>query len=66
MRIKEKIKDKPKNYSERVIEKFLLFPKKLYSQNDMDCKEFRWLEKCKVVQFYSASCNGWIDYLWYE
>ena len=66
MRKKIKIKEKPRNYSKRVIEKFLFFPKKLYIKDDLDCKEIRWLEKCKVIQFYSSSCNCWIDYLWYE
>ena len=52
----------PKDYEERVIEKFLLFPKTL-RLNETDIKEMRWLEKCKIRQFYSSG-YGWLDWLW--
>lgn len=51
----------PKDYEERVIEKFLLFPKTLAIKGRG--KEMRWLEKCKIRQFYSPEC-GWLDWLW--
>lgn len=28
-----------------------------------DYEEMRWLEKCKIRQFYSSE-YGWLDWLW--
>lgn len=55
--------NEPKQYEEREVTKFLLFPKRLRLKDDLDNKEIRWLEKANIKQFYSRNV-GWIDFMW--
>lgn len=47
---------------ERIIERFLFFPKCLRLPYPSDEKEWRWWERCKIVQYYSPF--GWVDWRW--
>ena len=58
MRFKNK---EPKQYEEREVTKFLIFPKRLKLKNGLNIEETRWLEKAKIQQFYSRGL-GWIDF----
>ena len=62
---RSKLKKEPKEYEERDVVKFLLFPKRLKLKNDLDNEETRWLEKANIQQFYSRSL-GWIDFMWMD
>ena len=62
---KSKLKKEPKEYEEREVVKFLLFPKRLKLKDDLNNEETRWLEKANNQQFYSRSV-GWIDFMWME
>ena len=55
----------PKEYEEREVIKFLIFPKRLFLKDDLDNKETRWLEKSNIQQFYSKGL-GWIDFMWMD
>jgi hypothetical protein len=61
----------PREGSERTVEKFLLFPKRLRLSRDNRSYETRWLETCKIRQIYKIEGAylvgmswGWEDYWW--
>ena len=62
---KSKLKKEPKEYEEREVVKFLLFPKRLKLKDDLNYEEARWLEKANIQQFYSRKV-GWIDFMWLD
>jgi hypothetical protein len=50
--------------TERVVEKFIWFPKKLPIHRKGNCEELRWLGKCRIRQFYGYSFPAWINWKW--
>ena len=62
---RSKLKKEPKEYEEREVVKFLLFPKRLKLKDDLDNEETRWLEKANIQQFYSRKV-GWKDFMWMD
>ena len=61
-----KLINEPKEYEEREVIKFLIFPKRLILKDDLDNKETRWLEKANIQQFYSRSLGRWLDFMWMD
>ena len=58
-------KKKVKSGAERVITRFLLFPKCLPIKGmNPKIEEWRWLETCRIRQFYAYSLPIWINWKW--
>jgi hypothetical protein len=47
---------------ERIVNRFLIFPKKLWSRTN-ECDEIRWLERCNIIQRFYVG-NRWGDRYW--